>query len=82
MYALKAGHPRSDWVFASEVDTPLDDSNARKAFNAILDKAEFQRRGPHQMRHTFASLLLQAGEPITYVSHQLGHKDPAITPRV
>ncbi len=34
------------------------------------------------MRHTFASLLLQAGEPITYVSRQLGHKDSSITLRV
>ena len=34
------------------------------------------------MRHTFASLLLQDGVPITYVSRQLGHKDPSITLRV
>jgi Phage integrase family len=34
------------------------------------------------MRHTFASLLLQDGAPITYVSRQLGHQDPSITLRV
>ena len=51
-------------------------------FNQILDKAELHRRGPHQMRHTFASLLLQAGVPITYVSQQLGHRDASITLRV
>ena len=34
------------------------------------------------MRHTFASLLLAAGEPITYVSRQLGHRDASITLRV
>jgi integrase len=34
------------------------------------------------MRHSFASLLLQDGAPITYVSRQLGHKDPSITLRV
>ena len=34
------------------------------------------------MRHTFASLLLQAGVPITYVSKQLGHRDASITLRV
>ena len=34
------------------------------------------------MRHTFASLLLQDGAPITYVSRQLGHKDASITLRV
>jgi integrase len=78
----KHGLPRPDWVLPSEAGTAFDESNLRKAFNQILDKAELHRRGPHQMRHTFASLLLQAGEPITYVSQQMGHKDSAITLRV
>ncbi|HKB25691.1 MAG TPA: hypothetical protein VKG64_11635, partial [Methylomirabilota bacterium] len=30
-------------------------------------------------RHTFASLLIQAGEPLTYVQQQLGHHSPAFT---
>ena len=34
------------------------------------------------LRHSYASLLLQKGAPITYVSRQLGHKDPSITLRV
>ena len=34
------------------------------------------------MRHTFASLLVQDGVPITYVAAQLGHRDSSITLRV
>jgi len=79
---LTRGEPLPPWVFASVCGTALDESNVRKAFNRILDRAELRRRGPHQMRHTFASLLLAAGEPITYVSRQLGHRDSAITLRV
>ena len=79
---LEHGLPRPEWVFSSGSGTPLDESNVRKMFNRILDKAELHRRGPHQMRHTFASLLLQAGAPITYVSRQLGHRDSSITLRV
>jgi integrase len=79
---FRHGRPRPDWVFPSVTGTPLDASNVRKALNQLLDKAELHRRGPHQMRHTFASLLLQAGAPITYVSRQLGHKDSSITLRV
>ena len=79
---LARGRPRPAWVFSSSTSTRLDESRARKAFNQILDKAELHRRGPHQMRHTFASLLLQAGVPITYVSQQLGHRDASITLRV
>jgi integrase len=54
----------------------------RKAFNRMLDAAGLHRRGPHQMRHSFASLLLSDGVPILYVSRQLGHRDPSITLRV
>jgi integrase len=79
---LKHGQPFPEWVFASVIGTALDESNARKRFNRLLDAADLHRRGPHQMRHTFASLLLQGGAAITYVSRQLGHKDPSITLRV
>jgi integrase len=60
---LKRGQPLPLWVFSSVSGTALHESNVRKAFNRILDAAELHRRGPHQTRHTFASLLLQAGVP-------------------
>jgi integrase len=79
---LKHGQPFPEWTFPSVTGTALDESNLRKAFNRMLEAAGLHRRGPHQMRHTFASLLLQEGTPITYVSRQLGHKDSSITLRV
>jgi integrase len=75
----------SEWSEPLDLDasesrlTALDESNVRKAFNRILEKAELRLRGPHQIRHTFASLRLQDGAPITYVSRQLAHKDSAIS---
>jgi integrase len=36
-------------------------------------------RAPHTLRHTFASILIQAREPLTYVQRQLGHHSPAFT---
>ena len=36
-------------------------------------------RSTRYCRHTFASILLTAGEPLNWVSLQLGHKDEATT---
>jgi integrase len=63
------GRSLPDLVFSSEARTPLDDSNVRKAMLAIVNKAEVRRRRSvlHVLRHTFASLLIQQGESLTYV---------------
>ena len=76
---LAAGAPMPLWVFPSVSGTALDGANVRKTLNRILVRADLHERGPHQLRHTYASLLLKAGAPITYVSQQLGHKDPYTT---
>jgi integrase len=36
----------------------------------------------HTLRHTYASVLLSKGAPLTGVAKQLGHKNPDITARV
>lgn len=41
--------------------------------------AESRKDGFHVLRHTFASLALQAGEDIVTLSHWLGHETPTIT---
>lgn len=45
----------------------------------ILKEAIIPYRTMYQMRHTFASLMLQNGEDILWVSTMLGHKDASIT---
>jgi integrase len=76
---LKHGLPRPELVFPSLEGMYLDEANVRRVPRAICDKAEVRCRSPHDLRHTFASLLLAKGEPVTYVSQQLGHKNSAIT---
>ena len=33
----------------------------------------------HDLRHTFASLLIQNGEPLAYIKEQLGHSSIKLT---
>ena len=42
--------------------------------NAGIKKIRF-----HDLRHTFASLLIKQGENIKYIQNQLGHASPTIT---
>jgi integrase len=76
---LKLGRPRPTWVFSSVVGTPFDESNVRKAYGRILEQAELRHRRIHDLRHTFASLLIQQGESLVYVKEQMGHASIQIT---
>ena len=57
----------------------IDPSNLRKVFNRLLVDAGMRRIRSHDLRHTFASLLLQNGEGPTYVKEQMGHSSIQVT---
>ena len=59
--------------------TQLDPSNLRKVFYRLLVDAKLRRVRFHDLRHTFASLLLQNGESLTYVKEQMGHSSINVT---
>ena len=46
-----------------------------------LKKAGVPRFRLYDLRHTYASLLLAEGAPLTYASAQLGHTNPVTTLR-
>jgi integrase len=48
----------------------------------LLKLAGVRYRYPYQLRHTFASTALSAGENVFWVAGQLGHNNPHITARV
>ncbi|MHC4912117.1 MAG: tyrosine-type recombinase/integrase [Planctomycetota bacterium] len=51
----------------------------RRVIYSLLAKADLPRIRIHDIRHTYASPLLQAGAPIHYVKDQLGHSSIATT---
>jgi integrase len=70
------------WVFPSLGRTALEERNVRHVFRRMLEKAELRQIRIHDLRHSYATHLLQAAAPATYVSRQLGHADASITLRV
>jgi integrase len=69
------------WLFQSPAGTQVDPSNLRKLFNRLLTDAKLRRVRFHDLRHSFASLLLQNGESLTYVKEQMGHSSINVASR-
>ena len=68
------------WVFANGEGNPPDMQNVKnRHFYPNLDKAGLRRIRFHDLRHTFASLLVQDGQPLAYVKDQLGHSSIKLT---
>jgi len=66
-------------VFTSSIGTPIDRSNMRLFFKALLKDAGLPDIRFHDLRHTAASLMLNNGIPLMIVSRRLGHAQPSIT---
>lgn len=50
-----------------------------KHFKRILEKSEIEEHRFHDMRHTFAVSMLDAGEDLKSVQDNLGHSTAAFT---
>jgi integrase len=76
-----------DFVFATRTGTPFSQRNVTKrGLEKAADAAGLNRPGQrlhsHDLRHTFASILIREGADVVFVARQLGHANPAITLRV
>ena len=77
---LRLNGEMPEWVFINEAGKQLEHNNyRRRVFEPLLQKAGLRRIRFHDLRHTFASLLLQQGESPQYVREQMGHHSIQIT---
>jgi integrase len=67
-------------IFPNGSGNPINHNNmVNRHFNPALKKAGIERIRFHDLRHTYASLLIEQGENIKYVQNQLGHSSPTVT---
>lgn len=77
---LGAAWHQNDLVFPSEIGTPLNPPNVTRHFKRILEKANIRTSiRLYDLRHTTATLLLQAGINPKIVSERLGHSTITLT---
>ena len=64
----------NEFVFTNKEGNPLDYKNfVIREFEPALSCAGLRRVRFHDLRHTFASLLIDQGENIKFIQSQLGH---------
>jgi integrase len=51
----------------------------KRYFEPALKEAGIEKIRFHDLRHTYASLLIEQGENIKYIQAQLGHSSPTVT---
>jgi integrase len=69
-----------DLIFPNEAGQPINHNNlVKRYFEPALKKAGIEKIRFHDLRHTYASLLIEQGENIKYIQAQLGHSSPTVT---
>jgi integrase len=75
-----SSYEESDLVFATRKGTQLDAQNViNRYFKPLLRRAGLPDIRWHDLRHTYATLLLARGTHPTYVQKSLGHASVQLT---
>jgi integrase len=69
-----------DLIFPNKQGKPINHRNmVQRYFQPALKAAGLPVIRFHDLRHTYASLLIEQGENIKYIQSQLGHSSPTVT---
>jgi integrase len=78
--SFRSGNGEPEWLFPTQEGTLMDKDHLGGIFRRLLKRAGLPHHRVYDLRHTYASLLLADGAPLTYVS-ALGHANPTTTLR-
>ena len=74
-------NPKADYIFITNSSSNWSDTShiTRRHFKPLLKRLNIKYKSLYSLRHTYATLSLQGGQKIGYISKQLGHKDIKVT---
>jgi len=78
----KLAYPASklNLIFPNGAGEPIDHNNfLKRYFKPALKDAKIGKMRFHDLRHAYASLMIEQGENIKYIQSQLGHSSPSVT---
>jgi len=79
-WKLANGGKDDDLVFPNAAGEPMNYSNmVQRYYRKALKDAGIPQIRFHDLRHTYASLLLAQGENVKYIQTQMGHSSPTVT---
>jgi len=79
-WKLRCPHSDKNLVFPNKAGNYLDPNNLNKRmFHPLIEKAKIKKVRFHDLRHTFASLLISKNLSPKYIQTQLGHSSITMT---
>lgn len=79
MAAPPGQYQKTDLIFTDHLGRPLDPSGLTRRFKRLATKAGFPNLRFHDLRHTFATMMLEMGIHPKVVQEYLGHETIGIT---
>ena len=76
---LRGNASDTTWFLSGNEQRPVEPRCYRKSIQCYLKQAKVRRVHPHVLRHTFATICLQAGCDIKTLSELLGHASATVT---
>lgn len=79
-WKLRCSHSDKNLVFPNQNGSYIDANNMiKRQYIPVLRKAGVEKTRFHDLRHSFASLLIAQNIPIKYIQSQMGHSSIQVT---
>ncbi len=72
-------YPDHDYLMVGPEGRPLHPDTITARFNRLVDRAGVQRIRLHDVRHTYATMALDADQNVKTLSERIGHADTSVT---